>query len=98
MNGTLKKLLCGGVITAFLAIFGWCLNQVSVVPSVYATKEECIQVKTDIKEQLSEMRKGFNKRQDRLDEKIDDIHDLLFDFITNKENKCTCADGSGSMN
>jgi len=98
MNGTLKKIIVGAIITAFLGISGWCLHQVSTIPAVYATKFEVKEVKSDIKNSLNEMKKDFNMRQDSLEKIFHQKTDIIIQHLLKGKTPCTSADTSKSMN
>lgn len=88
MNGTLKKLLIGAVIMAFLGISSWGLSEVialkTTIPSTYATIKDCKEVKSDVKTQIYDLKTDINRqidnlktdmnaRQDRVEKKVDKI-------------------------
>jgi len=88
LNGTLKRLIVGTVLMAFLGISGWCLHEVSAVPSTYATIKDCKEVKSDVKVQIQDLKIDINRqvdslkadmnaRQDRVESKVDKILEHL---------------------
>lgn len=73
MNGKLwiRRLLWGGVVTGFIALFGWALLEINGIPKVYAEKGE-----------VRVLREKIDKQYDRINEKMDKQHMIQVEKIS----------------
>jgi hypothetical protein len=75
MNHTILRIVFGAVFVAMLTLCGWALSEIntieSTIPATYATKVEIDCIKKDIKDQIADLKIDINKRQDRMDRKLD---------------------------
>lgn len=68
-NKWIRPALVGMIIAGFMALMGWSLAATANMPKEYATKIEVIKIESDV-----------DKRQTRIESKLDDIKDLIIDL------------------